>query len=171
MKTVPEETCLYGPCRTELQKYIEEEVYLKHSIIYARKAKFSFYCWRSLFFTTITAGFASSAIAVVVKAGYLIQFGSIAIIIIPLLGSISATILSQIPFQQQFDIWENGRLEFDRIIADGRRRLAGAKNEEECNRIHEELINIVAEADQNSTERLTALLGNRARRKKRKKKI
>lgn len=158
------------PSRTELQKYIEDEVYSKHYLTYAKNAKRSFYFWKTLLFTSIISGFVSSVIAVFVKADYFPNFGPIAIIIIPLLGSISAAILGQVRFLQQYDIWEGGRLEFNRIIADGRRRLAGAKSEEECNQIHEDLINRVSETDQIYTERLTALFGHRTRKKRSKKK-
>ena len=102
---------------------------------------------------------ASSVLATLVKLNSISGNWQIAVIIIPLLSAAAIFSVSQLRLFDHFRVWEGGRLEFDKIVADGRRRLVGATNDSEYTQIHKELIDQVTETDRTYTRELCEIMG------------
>ena len=140
------------PCRRALEIYIED-IYTRYYKVYDRDSIIFYWVWNLLRIISIAFGFIGSILTAYYNrtnsSNELLLFLGIAF---PSVASIAGIILSRNRILEQFLAWEKGRLEFDRIIADGKRKLAAARNEDECTEIHKDLIESTTKADELYTD-------------------
>lgn len=121
----------------ELQKFIDE-LHKDYEIWYAksvRRVSRNYYLLQGI---SVLAGFLTSILSASIPD---INFGTwrIVLIILPLVGSLSATILLQFRIYVLWNLREEGRIAFQNLVSEGRKRYAASKTDKECFEIHESL--------------------------------
>jgi hypothetical protein len=106
---------------------------------YAKSVRRCYLLWGSLQLLAILAGFITAILAALSGEEWSSSAQRAALVVLPLMGSVAATALLQF---RVYDLWrlrEEGRLAFQRIVAEGRRRVAAASGEENCEQIYADL--------------------------------
>lgn len=143
----------------DLKSFVEE-LDCEYGRWYAKSVRRCFVLWGSLQLLAILSGFLTAILAAFAAFSSDQKFpllGRIVLVVLPLLGSLAATILLQF---RVYDLWrlrEQGRLAFQRLAAEGRRRLASASGEEACGQIYEDLQHRAMEVEEAQAGRFFGL--------------
>jgi hypothetical protein len=138
---------------TGLTKYVEH--LHTYSIWYAESVRRYAVAFYGLQLTVILAGFLTAVLAAFEE-----QIGlqiRPAIVILPLLGSLAAGALYQF---RVYDLWrlrEDGRIAFQDLDTEARRRLAAVTDEADCSRAHEELQQQATKIERDQADRFYAV--------------
>lgn len=127
---------------------------------YDKAARRCFALWGGLQLLAILSGFLTAILAAVAafpKNDPLPLIGRIVLVVLPLLGSLAATILLQF---RVYDLWhlrEQGRLAFQRLASEGRGRLASASGKVACEKAYADLQNRAMEIEEAQAGRFFGL--------------
>lgn len=130
--------------KQELEKYIVE-LHKDYEVWYAKSVRKTFRWWWFLQVMSLLSGFTFALIAALVAAdvfqpGTIYKtYAVIALVVLPALSALAANTVIQF---RVYDIWrlrEKGRISFQNLVIEGRRRLSTAKTEEDYADIFAEL--------------------------------
>jgi ABC-type uncharacterized transport system permease subunit len=108
---------------------------------YERSVARNYYLWLSSQMIALLAGFGTGLLAALLTEEQFrgLQAGRIALIVLPVLGSVASTVLIQSRVNARWALREEGRIGFQTLLNDARKAFAAASSESECKAIHEEL--------------------------------
>jgi hypothetical protein len=139
---------------TALTKYMEH--LHTYSVWYAKSVRRYAVAYYGLQFGVMLCGFLTA-----VLAAFETQIGvwwtKPAIVILPLLGSLSVGALYQFRVYDLWRIREDGRLAFQDLDTEVRRRLAAASGEADCGRAYEELQQQATKIERDQADRFYAV--------------
>jgi hypothetical protein len=139
----------------ELMEYVAK-LHTEYEVWYAKDVrKYSRY-WHWLQLLSILFGFATSVLAAFNLGGSLESIGKSLLIILPGLGALVSAILAQFRI---FDLWrirEQGRISFQALHEEGKRRSATAQSESE---VHTTLASLQERADRIEQEQNSMFFG------------
>jgi len=140
-----------------LQAYIThlETAYYKW---YEASVRRNYVLWLCCQILALVAGFGTSVLAALLKQ-QLLSGGSGAwvVIILPFLGSIASTVVVQSRVYERWRLREEGRVAFQGLVTEGRRRFAGAASPAEYSDIHKCLGEEVARIEKEQSGAFFAL--------------
>lgn len=115
-----------------------ENAYLKW---YERSVSRNQYFYHIIQVIALVSGFGTALVAALLKDEQFRGFsaGRIVLVVLPLIGSLCATVLAQSRVYERWRLRENGRLAIQALSNEGRQRYAEAKTPEEYTQIHKEL--------------------------------
>ena len=115
------------------------ELHTSYESWYLRATRRSYRWYVALQGIVLLASFAAAVIAAVVDKDHFTNEARVALILLPLLGALATNILTHTKLYDQWRLREQGRLEFQELISEGRLRLAAATTPSEFSAIHKEL--------------------------------
>ena len=134
--------------REALEAYI---IHLEKSYYkwYERSVFRNYYFWLTTQLVSLVAGFGTALFAALINKDELgsFQMGRIVLIVLPVIGSLASTVLIQSRVHERWKLREEGRIQFQSLVTDGRRMYASAKSDEEWSSIHLELQNKTEEIE------------------------
>jgi hypothetical protein len=155
-----------NPCLKELHDYI---AVLKRDYLpwYERASSRYYLYWSTCAFVSVVAGFAASVVAALINDDtFSFQpYGKTLLIILPAIGSLAATLLTQFRFEEVQDLREIGRIEMQDMIAWAGGQLAAAEDKEKCSAVYEELRKKVLDLETGQRRRVHELLRSPLKKK------
>lgn len=114
-----------------------QEKYYEWYVDSVRRTNFFWLCCQVF---ALVAGFGTSVLAALLKQK-LISGDNIGwiIVILPFVGSVASTILVQARVYDRWRLRERGRIGFQTLVTDGRRRFAAATSPAEYTQLHKDL--------------------------------
>jgi hypothetical protein len=108
---------------------------------YRRSVSKNYYLWLIAQMVALLSGFGTALVAVILKEEQFrgFQTGRIILIILPIVGSLASTVLIQSRVNARWKLREEGRIAFQSLVTEGRRRFAAATTDAEWTAIHHEL--------------------------------
>jgi hypothetical protein len=120
---------------------------------YGRSVSRNYYLWLSSQMIALLAGFGTAVLAALLTEEQFrgLQAGRIALIVLPILGSVASTVLIQSRVNARWALREAGRIAFQTLVNDARKDFAAASSEAECKAIHEKLNHKTAEIEKSQS--------------------
>lgn len=108
---------------------------------YERSVSRNYYLWLFAQLIALFSGFGTALLAAILNEGQFrgFQTGRIVLVVLPIVGSLASTVLIQSRVNARWRLREEGRIAFQSLVTEGRRRFAAAKSNEEWTTIHEDL--------------------------------
>jgi hypothetical protein len=144
----------------ELNKFVAQ-IHCEYEVWYAKSVRVTYRWWWLLQAISLLSGFGFAVIAALVAADVFQDpryktLTVIALIVLPALSSLAASTILQF---RVYDIWrlrESGRIAFQNLAIEGRRRARAAKTEEECAAIFEDIQEKAHEIESSQSENFFA---------------
>lgn len=142
--------------KSELEKFIDE-LHTDYEVWYAKSVRKTFRWWWLLQVTSLLSGFAFALIAALVAADVFVgtpykTLSIIALVVLPALSALAANTIIQFRVYDMWRLRERGRISFQNLVIEGRRRIHTAKSEQEYADIFEELQKKANEIENSQSE-------------------
>jgi len=128
------------------------ELHRNYESWYVRATRRSYQWYIALQAIILVTSFAAAVIAAVVDKDHFSNAARVSLILLPLLGALATNILTHTKLYDQWRLREQGRLEFQGLISEGRMRLAAAATPEELTAIHKDLHERAQKAERDQAE-------------------
>jgi len=136
----------------ELKIYIEN-IHEEYEIWYAKAVRKNYRIWYGLQMITLLSGFFSSIFIAFQSNMIWSSTTKIIAIILPLLGSLSATVILQFKIFELWKLREEGRIAFQNLHNFGKSEYAKCKNDDEFQNLFDNLINKTNEIENDQSNR------------------
>jgi len=106
---------------------------------YVRATRRSYRWYIALQVTILATSFAAAVVAAIADRNNFSSWMRTALIVLPLLGALASSILTQAKLYDQWRLREDGRLKFQELVSEGRQRLASTEDSALLSAAHREL--------------------------------
>lgn len=122
--------------REALESFIYE-LHRDYEIWYAKTCRLNYRIWYALQLLSLLSGFFTSIFVAFQSKENWSPTIKIICILIPLIGSLAATVILQFKIFETWKLREQGRISFQNLVNYGRSELLKCKNEEEYQKLYE----------------------------------
>jgi hypothetical protein len=116
-----------------------DELHRDYEVWYSKSTRRVMRTYSALQGLSLLSGFLTSVLTALTTKEMFGTNWRIVLIVLPSIGSLAATALLQFRVYDLWQLREDARIAFQDLVIEGRKRLAAAKNKQECYEIHESL--------------------------------
>ncbi|MCC6926795.1 hypothetical protein [Novosphingobium sp.] len=126
------------PARLALTDFITE-LKGEYEGWYVKATRRTYKWYAGLQVLVLLSSFVTAVISATISKEMFDGWGKAVLICLPMIGGLAAGVISQFKLYDMWRLREDGRLAFQELVSEGRCRLAGARDEADCNSIHLDL--------------------------------
>ena len=129
---------------------------------YENDVKSNYRFWLCCHVLALVAGFGTSVLAALLKQK-LLSGESVAwvVVIVPFVGSVASTVMVQSRVYDRWRLREAGRIGFQTLVTEGRRRFAAATTPAEFSELHKDLSDETAKIEKEQSKSFFAITPSR----------
>ncbi|MCS4435212.1 DUF4231 domain-containing protein [Aquiflexum gelatinilyticum] len=144
----------------ESVKIFIDTIHKDYEIWYAKVCRLNYRIWYSLQLITLLSGFLTSIFVAFQTQATWTPTIKIICIIIPLIGSLAATIVLQFKVFETWKLREEGRISFQNLVNFSRSQLLKCKSQEDFQKLHEEISLKTNEIENEQSNKFFSLYGS-----------
>lgn len=136
-----------------------EKIHEDYEVWYAKACRKNYRIWYSLQLTSLLSGFFTSIFIAFQTQHNWSPTIKIFCVIIPLIGSLAATIILQFKIFETWKLREEGRISFQNLVNYGNSEILKCKTEEDYQKLFEEVTLLINKIENEQANRFFALYG------------
>ncbi|TYT24957.1 hypothetical protein FZO89_00930 [Luteimonas viscosa] len=124
--------------RGELAFFIDQ-LHVDYEAWYAKATRSTYRWYLAMQVIAILASFSAAAIAAMTEIGEFTRWVKAAVVVLPLISGLAASAIVQFKLYDMWRLREDGRIQFQGLVTEGRQRLAAAATDADVSEIHKDL--------------------------------